>query len=154
MAHELRTITAVDTRELEQIRQFFRNYAASIGVDLCFQNYAQEMADLPGGYAPPGGLLYLAEVDGEPAGCVGLRRLADGVCEMKRLYVEPAVRGRGLGRELALAAIRAARSLGYRRMQLDTLPAMRIAVKLYRQLGFSEAPAHYPSPLEGVPAAA
>jgi carbonic anhydrase len=149
MGKELRPIEAHHTRELEQIRQFFRNYAAALGVDLCFQNFDQEMAELPGAYAAPEGRLYLAELDGEPAGCVGIRKISEGVCEMKRLYVDPTMRGRGLGRDLALAAIRSARELGYRRMQLDTLPAMRIAVKLYRELGFSEAPAYYPSPLEG-----
>ncbi|MCB1758629.1 MAG: carbonate dehydratase [Gammaproteobacteria bacterium] len=149
MDKELRLIEAHHTRELEQIRQFFRNYAAAIGVDLCFQNFDQEMAGLPGAYAAPEGRLYLALIDDTPAGCVGVRRIADGVCEMKRLYVDPAMRGRGLGRDLATAAIRSARELGYRRMQLDTLPAMRIAVKLYRELGFSDSPAYYPSPLEG-----
>jgi carbonic anhydrase len=145
----LRVLTAADTRELERVRQFFRNYAAWLGVDLGFQNFDAEMAHLPGAYAAPQGRLFLAEIDGEPAGCVGVRPLSDGVCELKRLYVEPAFRGLGAGRALIMAAIRAAREIGYRHLMLDTLPNMRMAVRLYRELGFSAAPAYYPSPVEG-----
>ncbi|MCE9570012.1 MAG: carbonate dehydratase [Rhodocyclales bacterium] len=135
--------------ELEQVRQFFRNYAGWLGVDLSYQNFDEEMANLPGRYAGPDGRLFYATVGGKGAGCVGIRQLAEGVCELKRLYVEPAFRGLGVGRDLALAAIRAARHIGYRKILLDTLPAMRIAVKLYRELGFSEAPAYYQTPVEG-----
>ncbi|MCB1959813.1 MAG: carbonate dehydratase [Rhodocyclaceae bacterium] len=149
MAMQLRILDSTHRTELDHVRQFFRNYAAWLGVDLCFQNFDAEMASLPGAYAAPEGRLYYAEIDGKPAGCVGVRKFSDGVCEMKRLYVEPSTRGGGIGRELALAAIRAARELGYRRIMLDTLPAMRIAVKLYRELGFQEAPAYYPTPIEG-----
>jgi carbonic anhydrase len=149
----VRVIGAGDTVELEQVRQFFRNYAAWLGVDLCFQNFDEEMATLPGRYAAPQGRLFYAEVDDgggkRGAGCVGIRPFAEGACELKRLYVDPARRGLGIGRLLALAAIRAARELGYRSILLDTLPAMRIAVKLYRELGFLEAPAYYQTPLEG-----
>jgi len=149
----VRTLGAGDTTELEQVRQFFRNYAAWLGVDLCFQNFDEEMAALPGRYAAPQGRLFYAEVDenGEKrgAGCVGIRPFSEGVCELKRLYVDPAQRGFGVGRLLALAAIRAARQIGYRKILLDTLPAMRIAVKLYRELGFMEAPAYYQTPIEG-----
>ncbi|NMG30280.1 carbonate dehydratase [Aromatoleum evansii] len=149
MAAKLRILSADDKVELDHVRQFFRNYAAWLGVDLCFQGFGDEMASLPGTYSPPEGRLFYAEHEGQPAGCVGLRRFSEGVCEMKRLYVEPAVRGLGIGRDLVLAAIRAAKDLGYRRILLDTLPAMRIAVKLYREMGFKEAPAYYPTPLEG-----
>lgn len=145
----IRVLTQTDTQALEQVRQFFRNYAASLGVDLSYQGFAEEMASLPGAYSAPKGCLYFAEYAGQPAGCVGIRPLADGICEMKRLYVDPFARGQGVGRKLVLAAIRHAREMGYKRMMLDTLPMMRIAVKLYRELGFSEAPAYYPSPLEG-----
>jgi carbonic anhydrase len=149
----VRVIGAGDTVELEQVRQFFRNYAAWLGVDLCFQNFDEEMATLPGRYSAPQGRLFYAEVDEgggkRGAGCVGIRPFAEGACELKRLYVDPAQRGLGIGRLLALAAIRAARELGYRSILLDTLPAMRIAVKLYRELGFLEAPAYYQTPLEG-----
>ena len=149
MSTSIRALSATDPAELEQVRQFFRNYAGWLGVDLCFQNFDEEMASLPGRYDAPAGRLYYATVEDKGAGCVGIRPLAEGVCELKRLYVEPAFRGLGVGRELALAAIRAARHIGYRRMLLDTLPAMRIALKLYRELGFSEAPAYYQTPVEG-----
>ncbi len=149
MASNLRVLNQSDTPELEHVRQFFRNYAGWLGVDLGFQNFDAEMASLPGAYSAPDGRLFFAELDGKPAGCVGVRKFSEGVCEMKRLYVAPACRGHGVGRDLALAAIRAAIELGYKRVMIDTLPAMRIAVKLYRELGFQEAPAYYPTPIEG-----
>jgi len=149
MTSTLRVLSESDTTELEHVRQFFRNYAGWLGVDLGFQNFDLEMASLPGAYSGPAGRLFYAEVGGKPAGCVGIRKFSEGVCEMKRLYVEPDSRGHGVGRELALAAIHAARELGYQRMMIDTQPAMRIAVKLYRELGFQEAPAYYPTPVEG-----
>jgi carbonic anhydrase len=149
MSVTLRSVGADDDEALDRVRQFFRNYAAWLGVDLSFQGFGEEMATLPGAYAGSEGRLYLAERDGRAVGCVGVRRFSDGVCEMKRLYVEPEHRGLGIGRDLALAGIRAAQEMGYRRIMLDTLPAMRIAVKLYRELGFREAPAYYPTPIEG-----
>ncbi len=149
MTVNIRIVDATDSAAIEQVRQFFRNYAAWLGVDLGYQNFDTEMASLPGAYAPPGGRLFFAEHDGAPAGCVGVRPFSEGVCEMKRLYVEPSKRGLNIGRDLALAGIRAARELGYKRIMIDTLPAMRIAVKLYRELGFTEAPAYYPTPVEG-----
>lgn len=149
MAAKLRILSADDKVELDHVRQFFRNYAAWLGVDLCFQGFGDEMATLPGAYAAPEGRLFYAEIDGQPAGCVGLRPTTGGMCEMKRLYVEPAHRGLGIGRDLVLAAIRSAKDLGYRRIMLDTMPAMRIALKLYREMGFTEAPAYYPTPVEG-----
>ena len=149
MTITLHTLTATDHDALGHVRQFFRNYAGWLGVDLSFQKFDEEMASLPGAYAPPEGRLFYAENDGQPAGCVGVRPFSEGVCEMKRLYVEPAQRGFGVGRDLALAAINAAKALGYRKILLDTLPAMRIAVKLYRELGFQEAPAYYQTPIEG-----
>jgi carbonic anhydrase len=147
----LRTLTASDSEALEQVRQYFRNYAGWLGVDLSYQNFDQEMASLPGAYSPPEGRLFFAEVDGRPAGCVGVRALSgsEGVCEMKRLYVTPEERGHGVGAALAMAAIRAAKEIGYRKLMLDTLPNMRMAVKLYRELGFTEAPAYYQTPVEG-----
>jgi carbonic anhydrase len=149
MTVSLHVLDAGDTEALGHVRQFFRNYAGWLGVDLSFQRFDEEMASLPGVYAPPDGRLFYAENDGRPAGCVGVRPFSEGVCEMKRLYVEPEQRDRGVGRELALAAIRSAKQLGYRRILLDTLPAMRIAVKLYRELGFHDTPAYYPTPVEG-----
>ena len=149
MPTRLCALGANDTVELEHVRGFFRQYAAWLGVDLSFQGFADEIANLPGAYGAADGRLFYAEVDGQPAGCVGIRRFSEGVCEMKRLYVDPAFRGRGVGRKLALAAIKAAHLFGYRRILLDTVPSMRIAVKLYRELGFKEVPAYYPSPIEG-----
>lgn len=149
MTIQLQIISSGEDPAIEHVRQFFRNYAAWLGVDLSYQNFDQEMASLPGAYSAPLGRLFFAQVEGRPAGCVGIRPLSDGMCEMKRLYVAPEERGRGIGTRLALAAIRAARELGYRRIMLDTLPSMRMAVKLYRELGFQEAPAYYHSPVEG-----
>ena len=151
MTVTLRTLTADDSEALEQVRQFFRNYAAWLGVDLSYQNFEQEMASLPGAYAVPQGRLFFAEINGRPAGCVGVRPLSesDGVCEMKRLYVDPEMRGQGIGTTLALAAIKAAKEIGYRKLMIDTLPSMRMAVKLYRELGFTEAPNYYQTPVEG-----
>ena len=148
-APSVRALGAEDRAGLDQVRQFIRDYAAWLGVDLGFQHFDQEMATLPGRYASPQGRLFYAEVDGRGVGCVGIRPFAEGVCELKRLYVDPAARGSGIGRLLALAAIRAARQIGYRKILIDTLPAMRIAVKLYRELGFLEAPAYYQTPIEG-----
>ena len=149
MSLALRTIADANDPALDSVRQFFRNYAGWLGVDLCFQGFDEEMAALPGCYAPPRGRLWCAELDGQPVGCVGIRPFSEGVCEMKRLYVEPDARGHGAGHALALAAIRAAKEMGYKRIMLDTLPAMRMAVKLYRELGFKEAPAYYNTPIEG-----
>lgn len=149
MSIELRVLNEGNTTELEQVRQFFRNYAAGLGLDLSFQNFEKEMASLPGEYVAPQGCLFYAEADGQPAGCVGIRPVSGEICELKRLYVEPVFRNRGIGRALVLAAIRAARKIGYRRVLLDTLPTMRMAVRLYRELGFTEAPAYYSTPLEG-----
>ena len=151
MTVTLHPLTAGDSEALEQVRQYFRNYAAWLGVDLSYQNFDQEMASLPGAYTAPEGRLFFAEVDGRPAGCVGVRPLPDseGVCEMKRLYVTPEERGHGVGAALALAAIKAAKEIGYRKLIIDTLPSMRMAVKLYRELGFTEAPSYYQTPVEG-----
>ncbi len=151
MTITLRTLTAEDSEALEQVRQYFRNYAAWLGVDLSYQNFDQEMASLPGAYAAPQGRLFFAEVNGKPAGCVGVRPLPDseGLCEMKRLYVSPEARGQGVGAALAMAAIKVAKEIGYKKLMLDTLPNMRMAVKLYRELGFTEAPAYYQTPIEG-----
>ena len=128
----LRTLSANDTDAIEHVRQFFRNYAAWLGVDLSYQNFDQEMASLPGTYVAPQGRLFFAEVDGRPAGCVGVRPLpdSDGVCEMKRLYVTPEERGHGVGAALALAAIKAAKEIGYRKLMIDTQPGRVIAEKL------------------------
>ena len=152
MTITLRTLTHDDTVALEQVRQYFRNYAAWLGVDLSYQKFDEEMTTLPGAYASPQGRLFFAEINGQPAGCIGIRPMeegSDGLCEMKRLYVDPLQRAKGIGHALALAGIRAAKEIGYRKIMVDTLPAMRMAVKLYRELGFLEAPAYYKTPVEG-----
>jgi carbonic anhydrase len=130
-------------------RELFLEYAAALGVDLCFQGFDDELAGLPGAYTRPGGRLVVAKVDGAAVGCVALRPLNGGACEMKRLYVRPEARGLGVGRALAVAAIDAAREEGYERMRLDTLPQMVEAQPLYASLGFREIEPYYDSPVPG-----
>lgn len=128
----------------------FRAYAAALPVDLGYQGFTGELAALPGRYAPPAGALLLARrPDGTAVGCVAVRPLGDGVCEMKRLYVAPAGRGLGLGRALAEAALAAAARAGHREIRLDTLPTMERARALYAALGFVPAPAYYDTPVAG-----
>jgi GNAT superfamily N-acetyltransferase len=136
-------------KHIEIARALFREYAASLGFDLSFQNFEQELAELPGDYAPPGGRLYLAFEKGRPAGCVALRRISDDDCEMKRFYVCPLYRGKGVGKKLATLVIGDARQIGYKRILLDTVPAMKRAIRLYRVLGFKPIPAYRENPIPG-----
>ncbi|MEX2297390.1 MAG: GNAT family N-acetyltransferase [Dongiaceae bacterium] len=137
-AIEIRTATVAS--DIEAIRTLFLEYAGTLDFSLCFQGFNEELASLPGDYAPPQGGLWLAAVDDAIVGCLGLRPLDDGLCEIKRLYLRPAARGLGLGRRLTETALELARSRGYRAMRLDTVDAMVAAQSLYRLLGFREIP--------------
>ena len=134
---------------LLQARTLFKEYQAALGVDLGFQDFENELANLPGQYADPGGRLLLASADSRVAGCVALRPLSGDACEMKRLFVRPAFRAHGVGRMLAERIIAEARSIGYRRMCLDTLPSMGRAQQLYEVLGFREIEAYRYNPIAG-----
>ncbi len=146
----MRIVQAGSPEEIEQARELFEEYAAWLEISPCFQNFDKEMAELPGDYAPPSGRLLLAFLNDQLGGCVALRDIGEGTCEMKRLYLRPNVRGKGLGRELAQAIIDEARLIGYQRMCLDTLPdRMDHALALYRLLGFKEIRPYYDNPVPG-----
>ncbi len=136
--------------QLDVVRELFREYQRTIQVDLCFQGFEQELAALPGRYAPPAGRLLVALVDAAVAGCGALRPIGGGVAELKRMWVRPAHRGTGLGRAIAEELLRAADAEGYAAVRLDTLDTMNAARALYASLGFREIPAYYENPLPGV----
>ena len=141
---------AESAAEIAQARELFLEYAQSLGFSLCFQNFDQELANLPGDFAPPGGRLLLAEFEGQVAGCVALHKLEKEVCEMKRLYLRSQFRGKGLGRAIAGRIIAEARQIGYQRMRLDTVePVMRDAVAMYRRIGFREISPYCKNPIAG-----
>ena len=135
---------------LPVVRELFVEYAEAMGLNFCFQKFDQELAELPGRYAPPTGRLFLAVDGGRAAGCVALRKLEGSICEMKRLYVRPPFRRQRLGRQLAEAVIVSAKEIGYERMRLDTLGSMTAAVTLYESLGFQRIAAYYDNPIAGV----
>lgn len=150
---EIRLVVADTLPLIDAAREIFRDYARSLPIDLGFQNFESELAALPGDYAAPGGRLLLGWVGRELAACGALRELADvdyaNACEMKRLYVRPAFRGRGLGRLLAQSLLDEARAVGYSAMLLDTLDDMESARELYASLGFEEIPPYYFNPIAG-----
>ncbi len=154
MSQTYRLVEAVTAAQFDAARSLIEEYAAqigaSMGVDLTFQNLAAELNQLPDMYGPPSGCLLLASRDDEWVGCCALRRFSDDVCEMKRLYVKPTVRGAQLGRHLADRLVAKARTLGYRRMVLDTLGGMVAAQTLYRSLGFRDTEPYYFNPVAGV----
>lgn len=147
----IQTVTANQAADIEAARALMREYADWLAIDLATQNFEQELASLPGRYAPPSGRLLLARAGDVPAGCVALRDLGDGVSEMKRLWVRPAFQARGLGRLLVERIVAEARQIGYERMRLDTLPRrMPAAGRLYRAFGFRPIEKYYDNPIAGV----
>jgi putative acetyltransferase len=146
----LRMTQASSPAQIAQVRELFLEHAKSLGFSSCFQSFDQELAGLPGDYSPPDGRLLIAEYEGEIAGCVALHKLEPGICEMKRLYLRPAFRRKGLGRRLAETILNEAHSAGYQRLRLDTVERMmRDAVGLYRALGFREIAPYRANPMEG-----
>jgi ribosomal protein S18 acetylase RimI-like enzyme len=145
----LKIIPVESEENLQRIRELFEEYASSLGFDLSFQNFEEELRTLPGEYAPPAGRLLIALVDSQIAGCVALRKISDDICEMKRLFVRPTFRGGGLGKKLALAIIAEARCAGYQKMRLDTVPAMKSAIALYESLGFNDIEPYRFNPIAG-----
>ena len=146
---QIELIQATIPEHIEQARILFLEYGSSLGFSLCFQSFDEELKSLPGAYDPPSGRLLLARYAGHAAGCVAVRKLEAGICEMKRLYVRPADRGGGLGRMLVERVIAEARGIGYKRMRLDTIEsAMKDAIALYRRMGFEEIAPYSAIPIE------
>lgn len=143
----MRITAAANENDFREARALFLEYGSTL--DLSFEKFDEEMARFPGEYASPEGCILLAYDDSNVAGCAALRKFADRVCEMKRMYVRPAFRRKGVGKALALAVIDAARNSGYKRMRLDTMPFMREAIELYRTLGFREIEPYRYNPVEG-----
>lgn len=150
MTEPIELVSAQTPSDYATARALFLEYAAQLGVDLCFQGFAEELERLPEMYGPPAGCLILARDGEDVVGCVGVRRFSADTCEMKRLFVREVARGSGLGRQLAETSVAAARRLGYRRMVLDTLERMAAARHVYAELGFREIDAYYENPLAGV----
>jgi len=137
------------TEELLHIKGLFIEYVNSLGIDLSFQNFNDELSSLPGEYSSPDGALLLAEFDGKIAGCIALRKISDKICEMKRLYVRDEYKGKRIGYALIKQIIDKAKNIGYRYMRLDTLPSMKKAICLYRSLGFVNIDPYRYNPVEG-----
>jgi putative acetyltransferase len=146
----MKLIQATTAEDIQEARQLFEEYASWVEISLCFQNFDRELAELPGYYAPPSGRLFLAVDDDDVMGCVALRKIGERIGEMKRLYVRPEFRGRGLGRTLTQKLIAEAKQIGYESLRLDTLPGkMDQAIAMYRSLGFHEIAPYYRNPVEG-----
>jgi len=145
----LKIVDGLAPERLEEVRRLFTEYVTALGFHLSFQDVDQEMADLAGRYGPPDGRLLMGLWDDQPAGCVAMKKLREGVCEMKRFYVRPLHRGRGVGRNLAEAIIEEARAAGYRRMCLDTVPSMQAAMAIYESLGFKDGEPYVFNPIPG-----
>jgi ribosomal protein S18 acetylase RimI-like enzyme len=145
----VRYVQVTTKEDVGQAMELFTEYQASLGIDLCFQDFDRELAELPGQYASPTGRLLLAYWESQLAGCVALRKIDEATCEMKRLYVRPAFRGKSIGRNLAETIIQEARTIGYACMRLDTLPTMKEATALYRSLGFQVMKPYRYNPIEG-----
>lgn len=145
----LRIVKVHSQEELQQVKSLFTEYASSLDFDLSFQNFEDELANLPGEYSLPSGVLLLAYYEETAAGCVAMRKLAEDICEMKRLYVRQVFRGKKIGKNLSLAVIVEAKTRGYSRMRLDTVPSMKEAIQLYRSLGFKETSPYRFNPRAG-----
>jgi len=146
----LQIFQANSDADIQQARALFEEYASGLGISLCFQNFDRELVNLPGDYAPPDGRLLVAMEEDQLAGCIAMRKLEPGVCEMKRLFLRPAYRGKGLGRVLVEAIIDEALNVGYTHMRLDTLPGrMDKAIELYRSIGFVEIGPYCENPVDG-----
>ena len=144
------TIREAQAEEMDRVRELFLEYAESLDFDLSFQNFQEELATLPGHYAPPGGCLWLAYSDDRLAGCIALRSFDENRCEMKRLYVRPAFRGEGIGKALIEQFLQKARALHYQSVTLDSIqPLMSRAITVYKSLGFCEIPPYRPNPVRG-----
>ena len=149
MAAVTEIVEATDPEEVAEVRALLLEYQASLDVDLAFQGFAGEVAALPGAYGPPSGRLLLARVGGAACGCIALQAIDSATCEMKRLYVRPACRGRGIGRLLVVRLLAEARTIGYRNVCLDTLPSMTRAAAMYEEMGFREIAPYRHNPVRG-----
>jgi len=149
MSMSVDIIKARSKRDINIIRELFQEYANSLGFILNFQHFDKELNSLPGDYAPPEGCLLLVYTGNQAVGCVGLRKISKGICEMKRMYVRKKYRGKGIGRKLANKIIKEARRIGYERMRLDTISTMVEAIHLYKSMGFKEIKPYYYNPIEG-----
>lgn len=145
----IKIIPAESEKDLEIVRKLFKEYAKSLGFDLSFQDFKKELTELPGDYTPPFGCILLAKDKEQIAGCLALRKMDENICEIKRLYVKPEFRGKGIGKKLSVAIIQKARETGYKSMRLDTVPSMKEAIALYQSLGFKEIKPYRYNPIEG-----